>query len=636
MGNYQSDVSTAVSPDSPAVFYSSAAGVRFRGFRKDDTLREEEQDLLTNGSISEHERTDQESSDGLESHDDETRGLLHQDSSSRVHSRLFRSRSPSSIRHQLTIEIPSPVDSGGNYHQTLSSTSSELDCVSGPFENLPSGDELVRDISFDGQSVGGLSLVPNFSPTSLHEKNMRLVDDEPTHPLANSSDQTFVIQNTIRQNPLDDSIECDPRETKEIVDTPHGRGIQRAGPVLESPCSAGGSDSSRQWEGSSSRTQSEYLSSDTLDSRSRSMSPELMNILAKYRTSRDSSRGTSPDYAKHSTPISGSESGVSESPGLDKIGSDDWTRKRRHYLKHSFSSVSSEASSLDFSSRDITLRAHSLDLTENLSGIQTPESDLFSPGDVGLKTAASMEHIQKELHTLEREIADMNTAMAVLSSQENLTNTEDSGVKSDSSREGSFQSILRVLSRHRRGEDSVMSRSLSFCDEEEEEPGMDRPTWRHSYSHTGQYVWDYHSDLGTTNSSRHRGVDHWGTLDESSETSRETSVSQSPTFGDIRSHLRQSLESSTSMDIAPNSSIADLYIDDDLTSLTEGQDRQLPLQLASGTSFSSGMKVSPTRGPKGSRTDVTCSETDSPDSSPHSDQTFHQTSGDLSTSQGKS
>ena len=582
MGNYQSDTSAAVSPDSsfPSVLYNSSGSVRFRGFRKaDDRLLEEERNPLMRASSNgtHHSDDDEDESDEEDDDDDETQGLLT--------GRRKPKRSPASMRRPLTIDIPLDESSPIHYQRGLST----------PGSDVGSDGNLQRDISFDGQSIGGMSLMPNFSPTSLHEKNLRLVDDDaPQSPSLETASSGASASGSFQQQDK-------PCKTLSVdLDSESSKGKGSVSELTsctlhplqtgDSPVSTNESESSKLLgESGESHTQSEYLSSEP---RSRSLSPEVMTILSKYRNSFDSSGSLSPECVKRSTNRRSMERCVklsSSEPGKHDI--DDWLDRKRHCLKHSSSSISSATSSVDLSSRDLTLRARSLDFSDNPSGMATPDSDLYNPGDVGLKTAASMEQIQKELVTIEQEIEDMSSKCRILSSRENLHMAVDpSSARSDAA----LANVLRVLVRHRSRDEagSGMTRSLSACDEGDEslaasaesDEFSDPRQWRYSYHHSGQYVWDYQSDIDSTKTppTRRRFVDHWGTLDESGESpqhqnrsrsqshSRDHSRTQSPSFEHILSHLRQSLDSSIESDVPQTSSLADLYIDDDLSGLVSG------------------------------------------------------------------
>lgn len=213
-------------------------------------------------------------------------------------------------------------------------------------------------------------------------------------------------------------------------------------------------------------------------------------------------------------------------------------------------------------------------------------------------------------------IVHFSPFLQVLNSRENLTIDADPGA---GPRDPSTPSFLRVLQRHKSRDENPMTRSLSMFDEKEEleELEQDKKKWRHSYHHTGQYIWDYQSDIGSTITppTRRRFVDHWMTLDDSGENSRDHSGAQSPSFEHVRSYLRQSMDSSAESDIPHNSSLADLYIDDDLSGLENSDTQQLRLQEQSDTSsLNSGeqtfgsnsnhdMHFSPTRTSKSDSTD---------------------------------
>lgn len=388
MGNYQSDTSAAVSPDSgyPAAIYNTGGGVRFRGFRRDDKVLEEERDPLVNGSPSGQSRSEDDESDETGMGDDETRGLLS--------GRRKLKHSPSTIRRQLTIDIPLDDDCAIRYHRTLSSASSDFDG-----SHVDSG--LQRDISFDGESIGGFSLMPNFSPTSLHEKNLRLVDEETEAPEASGLHKSGKNELEEVHEPSTSKSESSKNGVPSATELTSCKTHPLQSP--NSPVSTNESSSSHILDGSGS-TQSEYLSSEP---RSRSLSPEIMNIFAKYRGTLDSQGAYSPESLRHSI------NGYQQTGERRKEQPDGSPANKPRSLKHSVSSLSSICSSADMSSRGMTLRAHSLDLTENPSGLGTPDSEFFNPGDVGLKTAASMEHIQNELRNLEQEIADINTTFQV-------------------------------------------------------------------------------------------------------------------------------------------------------------------------------------------------------------------------------
>ena len=231
--------------------------------------------------------------------------------------------------------------------------------------------------------------------------------------------------------------------------------------------------------------------------------------------------------------------------------------KRQHSYGSDLSGLS------DYSVREgFRDKGYSVDLGENLSGLDTPDSDMFEAQDVGGGTVSHIELIQNQLQTVILDIEDMNTKVEGLNSREDIArDCYTLGC-------GEFDDKLRVTPRrrtHRSG--SYRSRSSSLdCTSDEVNPEN-----RRSYHYQGEYMWDYQSDLAHNDNQFVARRPFVGDSVFSSEYESEHSRSQSPKLEHIKKYLEDSARSPMNCSGVERSqtinSIADLYIDDDYSGL---------------------------------------------------------------------
>lgn len=511
MGQHLSDTSTAATPDSPSVHYSSGQeGVRFRGFHRSDS--------------------DYQAYTRLHAQSSNVSGTTY--SSDVTVTPARGRRSPSALRRQLHINIPADNADG-----RLPSFGSESDL------------DLQRQLESDTSSIGGFSLLPNYSPTSLYEKNLRLSDsgdivegeDRLSVKLRNkdglTSSQTSLGYHSNR-NSLSSNREAD--ETFHTVDD----------------------DPTLYW---SMTSQPESPSSNLPKS---PISPQQGKSVMTDSGIRSNSNSVSP---RHSTP--NDDRGEAKVPAVERVKSEGSSRTDTH----SCSSPISDCS--DLSGRDFTFRDSRIEYSEG-SGIVTPDSEIFSPGDVGLRTVQGMEELGHELRALQDEIEDMSVRVRFLS-REDVTDSESASESGPSAnpagkdpgheesvsrleaREEEFHKAMTLLRRHRSPKSSDSRGSLT------EEGESDPKEHSHGpHSTRSDYSWDYASDIAAQKGFvNHRPV--VPRLEDDSDSSRGTSGVASPTLEHVRAYL-QSLEGNASLDLTNSSSsrqaslsISDVYIDDE-------------------------------------------------------------------------
>ena len=144
---------------------------------------------------------------------------------------------------------------------------------------------------------------------------------------------------------------------------------------------------------------------------------------------------------QHSTPLSDSSRSMSSSSSvpedlkiMDGTGAD---ANKRFISSHSSYSLGIGDSFDQSSINDSSSRSQSVELSDNLSGIATPDSDFFNPGDIGLQTQEGMNSLECDLKEVQQEISEisekstecapgrMSTSLQLFLLAQNFTNRQD-------------------------------------------------------------------------------------------------------------------------------------------------------------------------------------------------------------------
>ena len=481
MGNISS------SPDtSQSVFYSTAEGIRFRGPGGPGGERRGSTDsdgFVHVPTLHHHGDDDGESGVSLMStspESEEIHKLLSHDSHKRT----------GKYKH-LHIDIPH----GHNSKMVESTSINSLDESDAGLGFSPTNSfDLLNG---DNVSVSGHSMMANFSPVSLHERNMKLGPDDSLSELDKSS---------CRRVP------------------PLTRNRQHSTPL---------SDSSRSMSSSSSV-------------------PEELKI-------------------------------------LDGKGAE---ANKRFISSHSSYSLGI-GDSFDQSSINDSSRSQSVELSDNLSGIATPDSDFFNPGDLGLQTQVGMDSLECDLKEVQQEISEISEKIYKMCSRENINIPSAVSVgsefyKSSGPKSPEVQKAFSVLCRHRHNS----STEGSFRDEgtsQSCDKGFESGAGGRNASQSGEFMWDYRSDLNAKHASfgdRKKFHNNWVTLDANSQPDSPSGSSSSR--GDIQTYLpSQSPSINSFADLTPDSSrrgsasVNDFYIDDGFSGLASRTDSKISCESLS-------------------------------------------------------
>lgn len=242
--------------------------------------------------------------------------------------------------------------------------------------------------------------------------------------------------------------------------------------------------------------------------------------------------------------------------------------------------------------RDCMYQGHSIDLGENLSGVMTPDSEMLENIIVGEQTANNMDKIQHELRRLRLEIDSMNDEVTMLNSRENLSVVATMATvvidASDMGTQTHQRKFYPVQVTKRR------SSSLSCIFSDDSVTEHVETQWSHH--HNSDYMWDYQSDLAV------EGVHGDTFLAQRPVVSNSGfyigSRPQTP-MSDVEKRLFDVTNSSAEFDCsgscgkrAPQATVSDLYIDDDISTIAclVSYDYPSPLGHISDTTYSKNLR----------------------------------------------
>ena len=410
MGNNASG--EVFSPDEQNVHYNTRDGVRFRGrFSQEDAQRSFKPPFQSYGADSE-------------------------------------------LRKQLSINIPgeiSPVSH--SRHMTISSTGSEDPSLTDSFRST-------RHTSDDQ-----ISLMPNFSPDSLYEKNFRYRDFESS--LASQSELTedpfSSSQLSAKDSDTDfhDSQVCKERIAKvPVSDSEAVKQDQNLNIVI--------TDSVHRTPFRDHRTQT-LKDTDVVD---------------RNTVNEDQLHPTA--YSHQSSPSPGNMS-PQQSPRHPILRQDRLTPALERILSNTSSPLRSSTASLrSLESSDLSnledFAFNSLDMSD-ASGIATPEGELLgSSSQVGADTEEGMKTLEGELANIMEEIEEMSEKVNKLQGK----SLEDI---SESAKSAELSTALRVLKRHKTRDRMGWSRSVSVSDAEQTVVN-NKKDFRKTYHHSGEFSFD--------------------------------------------------------------------------------------------------------------------------------------------------
>ena len=194
-------------------------------------------------------------------------------------------------------------------------------------------------------------------------------------------------------------------------------------------------------------------------------------------------------------------------------------------------------------------------------------------------STSNMEQLHQEIRTIRDEISEMNDRVQVLSSRETL---EDLFMLTPNPLKDMDMGGAPLRIRHnrrsatRQRHHSGESRSCSVSIDGD---GTDPALWRRSYHHTGEYMWDYQSDLAAEDSSNF--IAQRPQAISSAADVGDTIDYDSPTFDHVRKYIESCCNANILSDVTPTenksrgsapksrtfNSITDMYIDDSLSEL---------------------------------------------------------------------
>ena len=300
---------------------------------------------------------------------------------------------------------------------------------------------------------------------------------------------------------------------------------------------------------------------------------------------------------QHSTPLSDSSRSMSSSSSVpeDLKTLDDKAAEANKRFISSHSSYSlGFGDSFDQSSINDSSRSQSVELSDNLSGIATPDSDFFNPGDIGLQTQEGMSSLECDLKEVQQEISEISEKIYKMCSRENINIPSAVSVgsefyKSSGPKSPEVQKAFNVLCRHKHNS----STEGSFRDEEAQHTcdkgGSESGAGGKNASQSGEFMWDYRSDLNAEHASygdKKKFHNNWVTLDANSQPDSPSGSSSSR--GDIQIPVpSQSPSINSFADLTPDSSrrgsvsVNDLYIDDGFSGLASRTDSKISCESLS-------------------------------------------------------
>ncbi len=289
---------------------------------------------------------------------------------------------------------------------------------------------------------------------------------------------------------------------------------------------------------------------------------------------------------KHSTPLSeslrsmsGSSSFPEELKSANETGA---ANSRKVPSSHSSFSLGVGESFEQSSFADS--RSQSADFSDSLSGIATPDSELFSPVDVGLQTQEGMDILESDLREVQQEISEISEKIHKMCARENLTIPSAVAVGpefgiSPGPKSPEVQKAFNVINRHRHNSSSNSHQDESTASDKDSSDSGSKPS--RTFNSPGEFMWDRRSDLFAAQMDlpeKKKFLNHWTTLDDRSESSSSpshttASSNSSPLHGIRKAPPSHSASSNSFSDLTPDSSrhgsvsVNDLYIDDGLSDL---------------------------------------------------------------------
>jgi hypothetical protein len=241
--------------------------------------------------------------------------------------------------------------------------------------------------------------------------------------------------------------------------------------------------------------------------------------------------------------------------------------------RNNYSHASNLSASTEYSMRESSYSADYTDQSDCMSCLQP--SDMFD--QESQISTSNMEQLHQEIRIIRDEISEMNDRVQVLSSRETLEQLfmltpnpmKDLDMGAPPLR---IRRHKRPLTRERHHSGESRSCSVSVDGD-----GADPANWRRSYHHTGEYIWDYQSDLAAEDSRNF--VAQRPLVGESAAEIGDRIDYDSPTFDHVRKYIESCCNANITPDVTPVienrsapksrtfNSITDMYIDDSLSEL---------------------------------------------------------------------
>ncbi len=228
----------------------------------------------------------------------------------------------------------------------------------------------------------------------------------------------------------------------------------------------------------------------------------LRHVMQDYSNSDPGNLHSTPQ-SDHSPPLIGHNRSCDlerEDSVFQELGSG---YHRRPFLRRQTHSAASNLSCLtDFSAREsLYSKGYSVDLGESLSRIHTPISNMFESDIDAESDASNMDQIHNELRQIREEIGEMNQRVQVLSSRDNLmemlTIAPNITLDKDNTDANGTSFRVRRRQKSRAERDAILSGSRSASVSMDRE--VDDPVnFRRSFHYSGEYMWDYQSEFGTS------------------------------------------------------------------------------------------------------------------------------------------
>ena len=489
MGNISSSPDTSYS-----AFYSSAEGVRFRGPGGDRRGSTDSDGFVHVSTIRNLHHGDDDGESGVSL-------MSTSPESEEIHKLFFQGpHNRTSKYRQLYIDIPH----GHNRKMAGSTSLNSLDESDAGLGFSPTNSIDLQNV--DNASLSGHSMMANFSPVSLHERNLKLGSDDSLSELDRS-------------------------------------GFRRVPPI----------------------------------SRNR----------------------------QHSTPLTDSSRSMSSSSSVPedlKTQDDKGAEEKRRFISSHSSYSLGLGESFDQSSINDS-RSQSVEFSDSLSGVATPDSDFFNPGDIGLQTQEGMSILESDLKEVQQEISEISEKIHKMCARENLNIPSAVTIgpeiyKSVGPKSPEVQKAFNVLSRHKGNSSTEGSFHYENVSECYSNDNTDTGASNKNFSHSGEFMWDYRSDLNAEHEGQEKKLqNNWASLDASSERSSPSQFTSpsalSPSHRDIRMLLPSHSASIHSFqDLTPDSSrhgsvsVNDLYIDDGFSGLASRTDSRISFDSVSTKSGS--------------------------------------------------